>query len=228
MEIASMSVGTGIFLGAVYLGTVYLYSQTRDRWDWSRVTRRGAVLLAIAAVAAAVAFGAQLGYDAWRSQPRVVDSVEGIRIGEPWADVVLRYGKFKSVPIKSVKKYPDQLQFAHETLPVSVFVHAGAVHYVVFSCQSSRHKLTLNGVSCGDDERKLTSTFGKRLRVMCSKAGDSNLAVYDVTDFGTRYVVGEKGVVAISVAEPSELASFRGLNWEICSPGDSTSPALSN
>jgi putative copper export protein len=35
-----MSIGTGIFLGALSIAIVLLYAVTKDRWDWRKIARR--------------------------------------------------------------------------------------------------------------------------------------------------------------------------------------------
>jgi hypothetical protein len=35
-----MSIGTGIFLGALSIATVLLYAATKDRWQWRKIVRR--------------------------------------------------------------------------------------------------------------------------------------------------------------------------------------------
>ena len=48
-----MSVGEGIFYGLVSLGIIYLYIQTKDRWNWKKIVFRffggiiGLVLIAV-------------------------------------------------------------------------------------------------------------------------------------------------------------------------------------
>ena len=35
-----MTLGLGIFLSAFFLGTIYLYGQTKDRWNWKENTTK--------------------------------------------------------------------------------------------------------------------------------------------------------------------------------------------
>ena len=41
-----ISVSVGIFFGAVFLGLIYLYVNTRERWNWSRIAKRTMVVWA--------------------------------------------------------------------------------------------------------------------------------------------------------------------------------------
>jgi hypothetical protein len=65
-----MSVGTGIFLGAVVLAIVYLYKITRDRWKWPNLARRGMVALGLALVVVALGVVSVLIYEKIENMPR--------------------------------------------------------------------------------------------------------------------------------------------------------------
>ena len=42
-----MSIAFSIFLAAVFLGVIYLYINTRGRWNWPRITKRALVILGV-------------------------------------------------------------------------------------------------------------------------------------------------------------------------------------
>ena len=84
-----MSLGTGIFLAALVLAAVYLYSITRDRWNWKKVFKwfGGIVLLAILALACF--FGWMFRQD---KKVTPFTSLGGISLDESQADVKFKRG----------------------------------------------------------------------------------------------------------------------------------------
>ena len=42
-----MSTGTGIFLAGLIIGIVMLYGQTKDRWDWSHITKKIGIVVGV-------------------------------------------------------------------------------------------------------------------------------------------------------------------------------------
>lgn len=225
-----MSIGLGIFLGSVYLGTVFLYVHTRDRWDWSSIVRRCLTFIGIAGVAVAVGFAGLAAFERWEARPKTILAVGAVTVGEPWSDVVFKLGEFRQEDIRSVRKHADEIGFRHVSLPISVFVRQGTVSYIVYHCTERAHPMPVNGVGCGDDGSKVYEKFGSKVRVLCHKGDDASvlqLRVFDVADYGTRYVMRSNKVTAIAVTQREELRSLVGYNWDRCSPvlDAKTSPA---
>jgi len=42
-----METGTGIFLAGLVIGLVMLYGQTKDRWDWKKITKYAGITIGI-------------------------------------------------------------------------------------------------------------------------------------------------------------------------------------
>ena len=214
-----MSIGLGIFLASLYLGTIYLYVQTRDRWNWSRLIARGAFLVVGGGVGGALIYGAAVGYEKWQARPRVIAAIGPIAVGESWSDVVFKVGKFEQAKDLGATLYEDDARYSHESLPLTVTVRQGHVRYVVYHCTRNAELYgAFNGVRCGDDGNKVTQLFGAGVRVLCQKESDSsfNFRVYDVVEYGTRFVMSENKVRAIAVAAPRELQAAFGINWVPC------------
>jgi hypothetical protein len=214
-----MSIGLGIFLASLYLGTIYLYVQTRDRWNWSRLVARGAALMAGAAIGGALLYGGIVGYEKWQARARVVSAIGPISVGEPWVDVVYKLGKFKDITTPGASKYPNETVYSHETLPLTAYVVKGRVLYIVYHCRDTASGTygPFNGIRCGADGDAVMKAFGDKVRVLCRNQADlAYLRAYDVVDYGIRYIMYSNKVSAIGVAEPAELATFSGINWDRC------------
>src|SRR5688500_5937508 len=89
-----MSIGVGIFLGCLVLASVYLYANTRERWNWRRIAKRTFIAFGALVAICVVWLLAWLGYEKWESRPRLVTRLEGVSLGEKLADVEFRHGVF--------------------------------------------------------------------------------------------------------------------------------------
>jgi hypothetical protein len=84
-----MSVGTGIFLGAVVVALVVLFINTSNRWNWKRISILGlGILIGLPVLAVCIIYGLQ----AWNSRPQTQDELWGVRLGDSEADVKFKKG----------------------------------------------------------------------------------------------------------------------------------------
>ena len=85
-----MELGTGVFLSAVFLGTVGLFIATKDRWNWKKIFLWPlAVVAGLSLVGGLVAYA----YKQYEERPKVLTEFNGIRLGEQFQDVAFRHGK---------------------------------------------------------------------------------------------------------------------------------------
>ena len=76
-----MVIGIAIFAGLLMLSLIYLYTQTKDRWNWSKIIKR-IFLISVAVVgfpilAIAVYFAYMNVQQYWSEKPRVYESYGG-------------------------------------------------------------------------------------------------------------------------------------------------------
>jgi hypothetical protein len=88
-----MTMGTGIFLAAVVLGSVLLYAQTKDRWHWRRLVLRG--LFTVIALVLLLGGGVWL-YERWSNRVLPLDNYMGIVLSDSAADIKFKKGEPKS------------------------------------------------------------------------------------------------------------------------------------
>jgi len=81
-----MGIGIGIFLGLVFIGTTYLYTQTRDSWNWRKIWKWiGVGILALIVIPLAVGSIVWVYSsisDYYASKPKVISSLHGLNLGE--------------------------------------------------------------------------------------------------------------------------------------------------
>jgi len=84
-----MGVGTGIFLGLVFLGLILLYLKTRQTWNWRRVVGYPALVVALVGGISLAVYGAKSAYD---GRVRPVTEFLGIKLTDTQADIKFKKG----------------------------------------------------------------------------------------------------------------------------------------
>lgn len=85
-----MTLGTGIFLSALFLGIVILFVSSKDKNKWKRVFKFGLLLLGVGVLA----IGGYVGYQEWdSSRPKKASSLWGINLSDTKDDVIFKKGK---------------------------------------------------------------------------------------------------------------------------------------
>jgi hypothetical protein len=94
-----MDTGTGLFLGLVFCGTIFLYSQTKDRWNWSKLKKIGKwlaitliALIIISIVYIYINNKEEKAQTIWES-PKITNELMGIKLNDSFKDVQFKLGK---------------------------------------------------------------------------------------------------------------------------------------
>ena len=218
-----MSIGLGIFLGSVFLGTVFLYIKTRDHWNWCTIWKRfGLAALSLIALLV-IAIAIPIGYEKWQERPQVVTSLEGLSLGEKLSDVVFRFGKFKEDPLEESQqgKSDGSERYTNDEKRIVVYVLGGLIERVIYLCKSDIDYTSVSKIRCGDAGEEVLSRFGRGVRVQCQtkmeNSADELMRVYDIPDFGVRYFLHKNIVVGFSAMDKRRLEGATGINWGGCS-----------
>ena len=218
-----MSVGLGVFLGSLFLGTIILYLKTRGEWNWRTIWKRiGLTVFSLVAVLV-IAIAATVGHGKWQERPQVVTSLEGVVLGEKLSDAVFRYGEFKEkTPEDRQKGGSDgDKRYHNDEKRIMVDVRDGRIESIIYSCNSASDYTTTGGITCGRSGEEIFSRFGGDVRVQCptkmDDATDKLIRVYDVPNFGVRYFLHKDTVIAFFVMDKKSLINATGINWRPCS-----------
>lgn len=118
-----MELGTGIFLSAVFLGTIALFIATKDRWPWKKIV----LWPTLSALALVVVGGASWYlYEEYQSRPVRQTELWDISLGSSQADVTFAKGK----PFKT-----DDEVWVYEPVEEQFYAigfREGKVRYIVF------------------------------------------------------------------------------------------------
>ena len=155
-----MNIGFGIFGGLVVLGIIYLYTQTKDRWNWSKIAKRSLIALGvivaipIAGIVISIGYGKIAGYI--ESQPKALSNYGGLTLGEKVTDVEFR-SKLEDMTKPDDK---DHKRFAvtGTNLLFDTKDNSGKVDKIIINCQDGDTD-TVNGVSCYDNSEKIFDQY---------------------------------------------------------------------
>src|SRR6266851_1724366 len=92
-----MTIGTGVFLSSLFLGLVFLYVFTRDRWKWKKIIFRtvAADVILILLLATSI-----YGVNWYQERPQRAASLWGVSIGASESDVKFVKGEPSEVEDK--------------------------------------------------------------------------------------------------------------------------------
>lgn len=234
-----MTLGTGIFLAALFLGIVYLYINTRDRWDWKKIAKR--FFLGIIALILVLVVGAGVtdlynyltqdkDLSAKNEDVGLVTTLEKISLGEKISDIEFKLA-VKNITPKSDKADEAEYQLSNEPrLKFYVDKTSKLVSRVYFVCDKDStaypnlYSFNIHGVKCGASSETISSIYKpKNIRVLCyfKEEGNDDSIVnsvrsYDIPKYGLRYILDTNTVVAVLVASPEKIESSLGKHWKTC------------
>lgn len=193
----NITTGEGIFYGFVFIGFIYLYVATRDRWNWRKIAKWTAGVLLLPIIVA----GTWAGYSKFvENQPRFQSEFWGISPGAPKSELIFQKGQ-------PTEEEEGVLTYSTEGGDVTYFIRMAASGNVrsVLAVVTSDKKFALpviQGISNYSTISEIESKFGKAEAVSTSK--DGTRRIFSYLKYGI--VVGmEKGVViAVGVLDPKE------------------------
>lgn len=228
-----MGIGIGIFLGLVFLGTIYLYTQTRETWNWRRIWKRGGIVLAILIALPFIVAGLAIAYDMITNYvdniPKKVTTLQGLTLGEKLSDV-----EFK-LPLKK-----DKTQYNSDTM-ISYSVEGQPFRDLAFdknnrlisigeTCTNDFNVTPsferVNGIPCNASAELILEKYGKnKVRIQCPSKKQiaeekdfnvSRIRAYDAVDYGVRYILNGNQMFSLNITTPEELKGWTGVNWVPC------------
>ena len=222
-----MDTGTGLFCGLVILGIIYLYTQTKDRWNWKKIVFSiiGILLLLIGIFLASLWWPKQLTPIAETDKPKLITSYDGISLGDTLADVEFKKGKVKTYEELAREKRisdSDELYLIDKTFGFYTDIKGNTVTGIVKTCSDATNNLitgiNINGIYCGDSGETIIERFGKDVAVKCEVNPDpkeSPRRSYDVSKYGVKYQLRNNSVINFRILPPSDISS-ESKNWKIC------------
>lgn len=190
-----MEIGTGIFLSAIFLGTVALYVATKDRWNWKKILLWPlAIVLSLSVIGGA---GIYIN-DQLEDRPRKEHELWGIQLGASIADV------------KFAKGEPSQHKDADTWAYLKGERDADGVHVVKFKDGKVRAIVyygpahgapSIQRISQYSSPERLAEKFGQPSYVSHSKDGLRRL--YSFEKYNVVFDLEKDGIIALGVYDSS-------------------------
>jgi hypothetical protein len=206
-----MSIGTGIFLSSLLLGLIYLFLKTRKDWNWRRILIITTVITSLVmAIILITVFWDELlkkssDTDTEKKYSGIIQSYQGISLGEKITNLEFKYGRLKpqgktlgNVPIYTIETKPSLVIYKN--------LSSDSVDFLGVDCTGSKD--SFNGIKCGMNSDELLKQHGNKVKVWCPKelAKDEDpYRVYDIAEFGTRFILSKNQVIHIRIYKPNEM-----------------------
>lgn len=211
-----MDIGTGIFLGCVFIGIVYLFIKTKDTWRWKRFFIWSLIipiaLFTVVCICDAVS-------DYFRDKPAVISSIDGISVGDKLSDTLFKNGSLSKI----VTKDPSDKEESYMDESTYVASLNGKVIRIGHACNNNTTDYTdLNSIRCNNDSDDIINKFGQEnVRILCTRNKNNvekalNMRAYDVPKFNTRYILVSNSVVQFLIYETNAFKKYNTDNWKFC------------
>jgi hypothetical protein len=88
--------GIGIFLGLFFCGVIYLYTQTKDRWNWSKLKKITLYIITVPILLGLLLSGGYYLYDKYENRPKLITELKGVKLGDSLKDASFKLGEFQT------------------------------------------------------------------------------------------------------------------------------------
>lgn len=189
-----MTTGDGIFSGFFFLGLIWLYVATRDRWNWIRIGKWTAALTATPLIAIGVYIAGQNYLD---SRPVLQTEFWGVAPGISKSELTFKKGK----PDVERERY---WTYGKETDSVIYHVQLRneKVRAVVAASTNSYGLPYLQGISNHSSQSDIERKFGKPDSVSETKDKTTRMLTY--LKYGIFFSLAKDRVEALGVVDPAE------------------------
>ena len=200
--------GIGIFLGLCFCGVIYLYTQTKDRWNWSKLGKILSYVVITPIVLGLVFWGGLFLYPKYEERPKIITSYKGVKLGDSLNDVNFKLGKFQKIDslgeflfseLKGIKKdtpeYLKRFKSYQEVLETEKKFNKGTVDYykspigirvkdnkivsIWESCPDDDFYSSVNGIRCNSSGDEILQKFPDDVRILCQSDIDSTVVSFD-------------------------------------------------
>lgn len=173
-----MTIGSGLFLSALFLGLVILYVATKDRWNWKRLIKW---VIGLPIVLAVIAGLGTWGYVTYQDRPTAQTSFFDIPLGATRADVRFAKGE----PSEIASDDPDVWIYKRGTTErpnTSAYVvrfKGDKIRYVQYFSVVDEVNPWLQGFTKGTPYDRVIEVLGQASHTATSKDGLEKILSFD-------------------------------------------------
>jgi hypothetical protein len=191
-----MTIGSGLFLSALFLGLVVLYVATRDRWNWARLVKWVVGVPVLLAVIGGLGFW---GYTTYQDRPVAHDEFYGLKIGAPRADV--RFAKGEPATVDGPDRWTYHAGSGSAGADAAVYLVKftdDKVRYILYTAGSAQiYHPDLQGFELDSKYDAVLKKLGQASHVANSKDGLERILSFD--KYKTFFIFRKGEVVAYGV-----------------------------
>jgi hypothetical protein len=181
-----MSLALGIFLAALILAAVILFSATKDRWNWRKILLWGFTSIIATIAVIALVF--------WRqSLPRAENELFGVSLGDSVSDVKFRKGKPSSEVFGYIWTYPYSVGGAY----CFVEFYQNAVDQIFLFPVSRDLPFSFQGISFGSSLKDIGRVFGTPSRV--DESDDDMYRLVSFSDYNIAFMLRQNSTVGVAI-----------------------------
>lgn len=194
-----MELGTGIFLSAIFLGTLALFIATKDRWNWKKILLWPlGIILGLALIGGSIGYA----YQWYENRPKKLTELWGVSLNDTEADVKFKKGE-------PTKRYDDDIWAYRPYATIEgdyvIYFKNSRVRAVIYF-GSMLNAPSVHGVGNYDSVHELEANLGPPSYVSRSK--DEIRRAYSFDKFNI-VVHFEKGnISALGINDPA-LGPFK-------------------
>jgi len=213
-----MTLGLGIFLSSLFLGTIFLFFATKDRWNWKKIILWPLAILVVTS-------GLFYAYVLYQDRPKVQNSFWEIPLNATKADVKFMKGD----PTKTeddVWRYIKKDAYSTDSHYLINFAEDKVWAVSYYSPGGSGWKENLQGIYIGNSVNSVRETFGTPSRISVSDDGLQRIFTY--SRYNLLFDLEKNKVIGIGIYSP-EVAK-KGLGYrsdKATEPNLTTSPSPS-
>jgi hypothetical protein len=218
-----MGIGIGIFLGLCFVGLVYLYTQTKNEWDWKKIWKRVGMIFAFIVFLPIILFALIQGYESFNSyldnKPKKITSLHGVSLGDSLSDVKFKLGVVFDKEVSGI--WESKVYLTDNKNLLYEFSDQDRLKTIGQRCvdekKNSINIQSINGISCNANGDQVLEKYGKEsIRILCHKTSTENSRAYDAIDYGIRHILDSDQVGLIYIKTPEDLKTLVGKTWIPC------------
>jgi len=205
-----------VFFGFVFIGLVYLYTKTKDTWNWKKISLWFGGSVAALVIISLVAIFADSFKSLTPTISTTLTSYDDISLGEKFSDVEFKKGKL--IKTSNSKVGDDSYYKINDKTSVFIDNASQTVSGILANC-GDYQSVTFNGISCGSSGDLIQDKFKGEITVMCPSwegmEDKDPIRGYDVPKYGVRYALQKNQVIGMFIFPKSFWADKKSA-WTKC------------
>ena len=193
-----MSLGLGIFLSSLFLGIIFLFNATKDRWNWEKILLIWPLcFVLIVGVLGGAGFYI---YNQYENKPKIYDTYLNIPLNASEADLIFLKGDENNYKNYTEDKSIELYAYISDDQDIFVRLKEGKIWRVSCYSDSSYNCRSLNRVNLHDSASVVRKKIGEPDSVSISDDNVERIWLYDKYNI---YMILSKGKVdALGIFEP--------------------------